>query len=91
MTCGWSSRTIRSPNCSGGRGLVRASHCAARVVIEAALDPFDRDNLGGDAAIALDPQELGQAEEVQPAGEPRDLPVMAKRGVDETGGSDERT
>ena len=60
-------------------------------VIEAALDPFDRDELSGDTAIVLDPQELGQAEEVQPAGEPRDLPVMAKRGVDETCGSDKRT
>ena len=29
MTCGWSSRMVRSPSCSGARGPVSACHCAA--------------------------------------------------------------
>ena len=34
-----------------------------QVVIQAALDPLDRDELGGNAAIAFDPQQLDQAEQ----------------------------
>ncbi len=40
--------------------------------------------------LALDADQLDQAEPVQPAGEPRDLAVMAEGGIDEARGPDKR-
>ena len=82
---------MRSPSCSGGRGAVSAR-------------PIARPSRRRSGSRCLRPAPARSrrarclrrwisstsAEPVQPAGEPRDLAVMAERGIDEAGGPDER-
>ena len=68
---------MRWPSCSGARGAV------IRSLVEAFLDPLYRNQFTRDALLAFDPDQLNQAEPVQPAGKPGDLAVMAERGIDE--------
>ena len=81
---------MRSPSCSGGRGAVMPRPVGRHRLVEARLDPFDRDHFAVETRrLPVDPDQLDQAEPVQPAGQPRDLAVMAERGIDEARGPDE--
>ena len=59
------------------------------VVVEAALEAFDRHQLGR-PAVPFDRDQLDRGEPVEPAGEPRDLAVMTERRIDEGGRAKER-
>ena len=56
-------------------------------VIEAVVDAVNSDDLGRGAAAAVDGDELDHREPVEAAGKPRDLAIMAERGIDEAGGA----
>jgi hypothetical protein len=58
--------------------------------VKAVFDPVDGHELGGAALVTVELDKLDRREPVEAAGEPRDLSVMAKRGVDESGRTKER-
>ena len=69
----------------GQRGPLRG-----HVIVEAVFDALDRHQLGRGSAMAIDRDQLDGGEPVQPAGEPRDLAVMAEGRIDEAGRAEER-
>jgi hypothetical protein len=65
----------------------RRRHCVplrGKVVVETALDAFDRKQLGCRPPIAIDCKQFDRGEPVQPAGEPGNLSVMAERRINES-------
>ena len=81
-TCGWSSRITRSPSVQRRRAARSSFAQTARLgLAEPRLDPLDRHQLG-----AVRRRTISTAEnQLQPAGQPRDLAVMPERRVDEAG------
>ncbi len=88
-TCGWSSRTTRSPRPSGARGEVRRLQVRSAPAPKAASAGSIRSTGTSSAstrpaAVHRDPLDRGEPE--HSAGEAGDLAVVPERRVDEGGG-----
>ena len=88
ITCGWSSRMVRSPSCSGGRGDGQRCPVGGHARRRSALRCRSTGTSSADPPSS-DVDQLDRGEPVQPAGQPRDLAVMAERRIDEAGRAEE--